>query len=59
MQLPGLNHVHGLMQVRILLISESNVCRSVLAEALLRRLLKEQGLQEEVVVCAKVCSQGV
>ena len=33
---------------RILFVSESNVCRSVLAEAIMRRLLQERGLAQEV-----------
>lgn len=33
---------------KILFVSESNVCRSVLAEAVMNRLIQERGMQAEV-----------
>ena len=38
---------------RILFVSESNVCRSVLAEAVMRQLLQDRGLSEEVTCESK------
>lgn len=38
---------------RILFVSESNVCRSVLAEAVMRDILHERGMSEEVVCESK------
>jgi hypothetical protein len=38
---------------RILFISESNVCRSVLAEAVTNELLKERGLDSEITCESK------
>ena len=35
-------------QAQILFVSESNVCRSVLAEAVMNRLILERGMQAEV-----------
>ncbi len=43
-------HPSAAAQAHILLVSESDVCRSVLAAAALRRLLAEAGLAEAVVV---------
>ena len=38
------------MQARILFVSESNVCRSVLAEAIMRDLLEAAGMAGAVAV---------
>ena len=35
-------------QARVLFVSESNVCRSVLAEAAMNELIKQRGMQNEV-----------
>ena len=39
-------------QARILFVSESNVCRSVLAEAIMRDLLDAAGMADDVVVAS-------
>lgn len=36
------------MQYRVLFVCRNNVCRSVLAEAIMRRMLAEKGLAEQV-----------
>lgn len=38
---------------KILFVSESNVCRSVLAEAVMRQLLQDRGLAEQVTCASK------
>ncbi|KAK9821492.1 hypothetical protein WJX74_002157 [Apatococcus lobatus] len=40
---------------RLLFVSESNVCRSVLAEAFLRRMISTAGLAEKVSIESKAC----
>ncbi len=40
-------------QAQILFVSESNVCRSVLAEAVMNRLIKERGMEAEVMCESK------
>ena len=41
--------------VRIAFVSESNICRSPLAAALMQQCLEEQGLANEVKVSSRVC----
>ncbi len=40
-------------QAQILFVSESNVCRSVLAEAVMNRLIQEKGMQAELMCESK------
>ena len=40
-------------QAQILLVSESNVCRSVLAEAIMNRLIRQKGMEAEVMCESK------
>ena len=44
--------------VRIIFVSEGNVCRSVYAEAIFRGLLQEQGLMDVFSCSSKVCSRA-
>ena len=44
-------------QARILFVSESNVCRSVLAEAIMRDLIAEAGW-ESLLECSSAGSRG-
>lgn len=41
-------------KVRVLFVSEGNVCRSVYAEAIFNSLIEEQGMQEFVECASKV-----
>lgn len=43
---------------RILFVSESNVCRSVLAEALTRHILRGRGLSDEILCESKGTRQA-
>lgn len=49
---PGRGGGAGQVPRRILLICHANTCRSVIAEALLRKMLAERGLGERVAVCS-------
>lgn len=40
-------------QAQILFVSESNVCRSVLAEAIMNRLIRQKGMEAEVMCESK------
>ena len=44
---------------KILFVSESNVCRSVLAEVLTRQILQDRGLSEEVLCESKGTRQAI
>lgn len=46
-------------QARVLFVSESGVCRSVLALSAMQRLLTQHGLTDCVECDAKVCGAGV
>lgn len=41
-------------KVRVLLLSEGNVCRSVYAEAIFNSLIEEHGMQDFVECASKV-----
>ncbi len=44
---------------RILFVSESNVCRSILAEAVTRQILDERGLSEQILCESKGTRQAL
>jgi hypothetical protein len=46
-------------KVRVLFVSEGNVCRSVYAEAIFNSLIEEHGMQEFVECASKVCLQSL
>ena len=44
----------GRTQARIVFVSESNMCRSVLAEATMSQLLQSNGLADQVEISSRV-----